>query len=68
MIIIIIVIIIIIIIIIKITVSIILCWGTLTSSQVSNRDGVVLEIYLDHIFQWPQEGLNCEPLTYEVVT
>ena len=22
-------------------------------------DGVVLEIYLDHKFQWPQEGLNC---------
>ena len=23
-------------------------------------DGVVLEIYLDHKFQWPQEDLNCE--------
>ena len=23
-------------------------------------DGIVLEIYLDHKFQWPQEGLNCE--------
>ena len=52
----------------KNTVAIILCWDTLTSSQVSNRDGVVLKIYLDHIFQWPQEGLNCEPLAYEVVT
>ena len=46
----------------KNTVAIILC------CQVSNRDGVVLKIYLDHIFQWPQEGLNCEPLAYEVVT
>ena len=31
-------------------------------------DGVVLEIYLDYTFQWPQEGLNCEPLAYEAVT
>ena len=31
-------------------------------------DGVVLEIYSDHKFQWPQEGLNCECLGYEVVT
>ena len=31
-------------------------------------DGVVLEIYLDHKFQWPQEGLNCESLAYQVVT
>ena len=31
-------------------------------------DGVVLEIYLEHKFQWPQEGLNCEFLAYEVVT
>ena len=23
---------------------------------------VVLEIYLDYKFQWPQEGLNCESL------
>ena len=45
-----------------------LCWDTSTSSQVSNCDGVVLEIYLDHKFQWPQEGLNCEFLAYEVVT
>ena len=26
----------------------------------SMGDGVVLEIYLDHKFQWPQEDLNCE--------
>ena len=31
-------------------------------------DGVILEIYLDHKFQWPQEDLNCESLAYEVVT
>ena len=30
-----------------------LCWDTSTSSHVSNCDGVVLEIYLDHKFQWP---------------
>ena len=44
-----------------------LCWDTSTSSQVSNCDGVVLEIYLNHKFQWPQEGLNCESLAYEEV-
>ena len=33
-------------------------WDTWTSSQVSNCGGVVLEICLDHKFQWPQEGLN----------
>ena len=32
-----------------------------------SSDGVVLEIYLDHKFQWLQEGLNCEPLAYEVL-
>ena len=31
-------------------------------------DGVVLEIYLDHKFEWPQEGLNSESLAYEAVT
>ena len=31
-------------------------------------DGIVLEIYLDHKLQLPQEGLNCESLAYEVVT
>ena len=45
-----------------------ICWDISTSSQVSNCDGVVLEIYLDHKFQWPQEDLNCESLVYEVVT
>ena len=43
-------------------------WDTSTSSQVSNNDGVVLEIYLDHKFQWSQEGLNCESLAYDAVT
>ena len=37
-------------------------------SQVSNRDGVVLEIYLDHKFQLPLESLNSESLVYKVVT
>ena len=32
-----------------------------------NCDGALLEIYLDHKFQWPQEYLNCESLAYEVV-
>ena len=35
---------------------------------ISICDGVVLEIYLDHKFQWPQEGWNWESLAYEVVT
>ena len=35
-------------------------WDTSASRQVSNCDGVVLEIYVAHRFQWPQEGLNCE--------
>ena len=43
-------------------------WDTSTSSQVSNCDGAVPEIYLDHKFQWPQEGLNSKSLAYEVVT
>ena len=33
-----------------------------------NYDGAVLEIYLNHKFRWPQEGLNYESLAYEVVT
>ena len=40
----------------------------LTSSQVSNCDGAVLQIYLGHKFQWPQEGLTCKSLAYEAVT
>ena len=31
-------------------------------------DGAVLEIYLDDKYQWPQGGLKCESLAYEVVT
>ena len=30
--------------------------------------GVVLQLYLDHKFHWPQEGLSCELLVYKVVT
>ena len=50
------------------TYFIVLYWDTSTSSQVSNCDGVVLEIDLDHKFQWPQENLNCESRAYEVVS
>lgn len=46
----------------------IVCWDTLTSSEVSNCDGVLLEIYLDHKFHWPWEGLKCESLACEVFT
>ena len=35
---------------------------TPTSSQVSKCDGIVLEIYLDHKFQWPQEGLSLKKI------
>ena len=41
---------------------------TSTSSQVANCDGVMLEIYLDHKFQWPQESVNCESLAYKFIT
>ena len=44
------------------------CWDNSASIQVSNSDGVVLENYLDHKFQWPKEDLNCESLAYQVVT
>ena len=33
-----------------------------------NCNDVVLEIYLDHKFQRPQEGLNCESLAFEEIT
>ena len=39
-----------------------------TSSQVLNSDIVMRKIYFDHKLQWPQEGLNCKSLEYEVVT
>ena len=35
--------------------SVLRFWDTSTSSQASNCDGVVLENYLDHNFQWPRE-------------
>ena len=38
------------------------------SINVLNCDGVVLEMYLDHKFQWPQKGLNRESIEYDVVT
>ena len=44
------------------------CLDISTSRQVLNCDGAVLEIYLNRKFQWPQKGLNCEPLAYDVVT
>ena len=44
----------------KSSISIFYEWDTSASSEVSNCDGVVLEIYLDHRFQWPQGGLGCE--------
>ena len=31
-------------------------------------NGAVLEIKLDQKFLWPQEGLDCKALEYEVVT
>ena len=42
--------------------AIILC------NLMENYNGVMLEIYLDHKSQWPNEGLNRESLVYEVVT
>ena len=42
--------------------------NTSTLSQVSNCDGVVLEIYLNLKSQWRQEGLNCECHACEAVT
>ena len=36
--------------------------------KVSYCDGVLSQIYLDHKFQWPHEGLNSASLVYEVVT
>ena len=36
--------------------------------HLSNGDGVVLKIYLDQKFQWPQEGLNYERLAYKVAS
>ena len=33
-------------------------------NQILNCDGAVLKILIDHKFQWPQGGLNCEPLIH----
>ena len=43
-----------------------LVWNELSSS--SSCDGAMHEIFLNHKFQWPQEGLNSEFIAYEVVT
>ena len=43
-------------------------WDTSISSQDWNCDGVMLEIFMDHKFQWPHEGLNSEILTCNPVT
>ena len=34
----------------------------LKKEKLNNCDGAVLEIYLDHEFQWQQEGFSCESL------
>ena len=41
---------------------------TSISSQVSNCNVAVLEICLDHKFQWQQEGLSCETLPCKIIT
>ena len=38
-----------------------------SSDFITNCDGVMLEIYLDHKLRWLQEGFNCQSLAYEVV-
>ena len=43
-------------------------WSFLNDARVRNCDGVVLNILMVHIVQWPQEGLNYEPLTCSAVT
>ena len=42
--------------------------GTGSKDSVPICDGVMLKIYLEHTFQWPQERLNYESLAYKVVT
>ena len=36
--------------------------------DIKDCDRVVLEIYLGYKYQWPQEDLNFESFTYDVVT
>ena len=43
-------------------------WDTSTSSQVSNFDDAVLEIYMVNKFQWPSKCLKNKPLLSDVVT
>ena len=38
------------------------------SCKNEETNGAVLEIKLDQKFLWPQEGLDCKALEYEVVT
>ena len=37
-------------------------WDTSTLDQVSNFNGVMLEMIIDHKFQWPHDNLN-EPIS-----
>ena len=39
-----------------------------TDAQDRNCDGVGLKTLMDNIFQWPQMGLSCEPLTCSAFT
>ena len=43
-------------------------WSFSNDFQTRNCDGVVFNILMDHMLQWPQEGLNCEPLTCSAVS
>ena len=41
---------------------IVLTWDISISNKIWNFGGAVLEIFIDHKFQWPQKGLNYELL------
>ena len=43
-------------------------WSFSNNFQIRNCDGVVLNVLMDHMFQWSQECLNCEPLTCSAVS
>ena len=45
-----------------------LFWDTSISRQVSNCDGVVLDIDMDQKLHSPQRGFDCDSLAWEVVT
>ena len=44
------------------------CYKLFSFLRYLNCNDVVLEIYLDHKFQLPQEGWKCESLSYKVIT